>query len=79
MPDGLIVGSFKDTEVPGDTQYLLLSNKDYEQEVSGQLQLDRIYNVSTLDEDTGEVKPLAMTDVVSLRLGKGEGQLLILK
>lgn len=79
MPDGLIVGSFKDTEVPGDTQYLLLSNKDYEQEVSGQLQLDRIYNVSTLDEDTGEVKPLAMTDAVSLRLGKGEGQLLILK
>ena len=79
LPDALIVGYFEDEEPSGGRQYLLVCNKDYEREADGELQLDRPYEVSFLDEDTGDTVSVGVTDSLPLHLRRGEGRLWILK
>ena len=75
MPDRLIAGTFTDGT---DAKYLMLSNKDFENAVSGELQLDGRYAVSLFDDEDGTLKPLGCADRAAVTLAPGEGRLYVL-
>lgn len=75
MPDRLIAGTFTDGT---NAKYLMLSNKDFENAVSGELQLDGRYAVSLFDDEDGTLKPLGCADRAAVTLAPGEGRLYVL-
>ena len=75
MPAHLIAGTFTDGT---DAKYLMLSNKDFENPVSGGLRLDDRYAVSVFDDEDGTLKPIGCTDRAEVDLAPGEGRLYIL-
>ena len=76
MPDYLIASTFTDDT---NNLYLMLSNKDYDNAVDGSITLNRDYDLSAFNDETGCVEPTAVADTLSLHLEPGEGKLFILK